>query len=73
MGVVMAFVMVRMVIVVVVIPDVNAMAAVFVGPFDLRLKIGAFAVFIAFDCVVRIAASVTKIPGVWIRNASVPV
>lgn len=61
------------VVIVVVIPDVDTVAAVFVAPFDLSLEVRALAVFVAFDGVVRVAASVAKVPGVGIGDARVPV
>lgn len=69
--VVVAAVMMLAVVIVIVIPDVNPVAAVLVAPFDLRLEVGALSVFVAFNCVVRVAASVAKVPGVWVGNACV--
>lgn len=70
---VVAAVMVRVVIVVIVVPDVNAVAAVLVAPFDLRLEVRPLAVLIALYRVVRIAAPVTKVPGIRVRDTGVPV
>lgn len=65
--------MVRVVVVVIVVPNVDSVAAVFVGPLDLGLEVGPFAVFIALDGVVGISAPISKVPCVWVGHASVPV
>jgi hypothetical protein len=66
-----AAVMVLAVVIVIVIPDVNSIAAVLIAPFDLCLEMRPLAVLITFDCVVRVASPVAEIPSVRVGNASV--
>lgn len=56
----------------VVVPDVDSIAAVFVAPFNLGLEMRPFAVLIPFDGVIRVSSSVAEIPSIWVGNARVP-
>lgn len=66
-------VMVRVMVVVIVVPNVNSVAAVLVAPLNLCLKVWSFAVLMTLDGVVRVAPSVAELPSTWIRNTGVPV
>lgn len=71
--VVVAAIMMRMVVVVIIIPNVNSVAAVFVAPLHFGLEMGPLSVLVSLDCVIRIAPSVTELPGSGIRHAGIPV
>lgn len=60
------------VIVVVVVPNMDSVAAVFVGPLDLGVEMGTFAFLVAFNRVVGVSPAVTKFPGVRIGDARIP-
>jgi len=70
--VVVAAIMVRVVIVVVIVPNMDAIAPVLVAPLDLCLEMRPFAMLVALNGVIWVAPSVAELPGARMRNAGVP-
>lgn len=71
--VVVAPVMMRLVVIVIIIPNMNPVAAVLVAPLNFGLEMRSLSVFVSLDSMIRVTAPVTKLPGSRIWNARVSV
>lgn len=69
--VVVASIMMRMVVIVIIIPNMDPVAAVLVAPLNFGLEMRPLCVLVSLDSVIGIASPVTKLPGSRIGNASV--
>lgn len=70
--VMMAVVIVVVFVAVVVVVYLNSVATVFICPLDFSFEMRTVTVLMTLDGVVRISATVTKLPSVWRWNARIP-
>lgn len=73
MGWTMRIVVMRVMIIVVIIPNVDSISAVFVAPLNLSLEMRPFSVLISLNRMVWVSSSVPELPSMWIWNACVPI
>lgn len=68
-----ASIMMRVMVVVVVVPNMDSIASIFVAPLYFCLEMGTLSMLITFNGMIWVPSTVTKLPSVRVRNASISV